>query len=43
MKHVRLALLALALTLTAAACGSDLTGPSSTVPAQNQNTMGSGG
>ena len=42
MKHVRLALVALALTLTAAACSGDVTGPSSSTPVQSQGTMGAG-
>ena len=40
MKHVRLALFALALTLTAAACSGDVTGPSSTQPANNVGAVG---
>ena len=43
MKHVRLALFALALTLSAAACSADVTGPSSTVPAQNLDSGAYGG
>ena len=40
MKHVRLAVFALALMLTAAACSGDVTGPSASTPVNASTTEG---